>query len=70
LASRLALLGRAVPVTCLGVTQVPACGLNDEVLRYHGLNAASLAERVRHSASARKPRSRQQIAGVTSPATS
>lgn len=32
--------------TLIGVDRVPECGTNDEVLRAHGLDAASLAERV------------------------
>jgi transketolase len=35
------------PVLKLGVDRVPECGTNDEVLRAHGLDAESLAERVR-----------------------
>ncbi len=34
-------------VELIGVDEVPACGTNDEVLRAHGLDAASLAARVR-----------------------
>ena len=34
-------------VTIFGVDEVPACGTNDEVLRVHRLDAASLVERVR-----------------------
>ncbi len=34
---------RGVP---LGVREIPACGTNDEVLRYHGLDAVSLAETI------------------------
>ena len=37
----------------LGVESVPVCGTNDEVLRAHGLDAASLAERVRAELRAR-----------------
>ena len=37
---------RGVP---LGVREVPACGTNDEVLRYHGLDAASLADTIASS---------------------
>ena len=33
----------------LGVREVPACGTNDEVLRYHGLDAASLADTIASS---------------------
>ena len=36
----------AARVTLVGVDRVPECGTNDEVLRAHGLDAASLAERV------------------------
>jgi transketolase len=35
------------PVEVLAVEGVPACGTNDEVLRHHGLDAASIAERLR-----------------------
>jgi hypothetical protein len=31
----------------LGVTDVPVCGTNDEVLAAHGLDAASIARVVR-----------------------
>ena len=37
-------LGGAVTVHHLGVRDIPACGQNDEVLRFHRLDAASLAE--------------------------
>jgi transketolase len=43
-AVRAALPGTAVEVW--GVDRVPACGTNDEVLRAHGLDAASLAQRL------------------------
>jgi hypothetical protein len=33
----------------LGVREIPACGTNDEVLRYHGLDAASLADTIASS---------------------
>jgi transketolase len=36
-------LDRAVPVRSFGLTEFPACGQNDEVLRAHGLDAESLA---------------------------
>jgi transketolase len=42
----LAAVGFEAPVHKLGVESVPACGTNDEVLRAHGLDAASLAEHV------------------------
>ena len=41
---------RAVP---LGVREIPACGTNDEVLRYHGLDAASIADTIASSLGAR-----------------
>ena len=31
----------------LGLTEIPACGQNDEVLKYHGLNSESIAMRIR-----------------------
>jgi transketolase len=34
---------RGVP---LGVREIPACGTNDEVLRYHGLDSESLADTI------------------------
>ena len=34
-------------VTSLGVTSLPECGTNDEVLQHHGLDAVSLAQRFR-----------------------
>jgi transketolase len=37
----------APAVTRLGVTSLPECGTNDEVLQHHGLDAASLAQRFR-----------------------
>jgi len=37
----------AARTTLIGVDRVPECGTNDEVLRAHGLDAASLAERAR-----------------------
>ena len=37
---------RAVP---LGVREIPACGTNDEVLRYHGLDAESIADTIASS---------------------
>ena len=49
LAARLAELGLGRGVTRLGLTDVPACGQNDEVLRAHGLDAASLARTVRQT---------------------
>jgi transketolase len=42
IASALARIGRGVRVTRLGVTELPECGTNDEVLRYHRLDADGL----------------------------
>jgi transketolase len=39
----------AVRVTQVGVSELPQCGTNDEVLAYHGLDAASLAKRLRQA---------------------
>jgi hypothetical protein len=38
-------LDPAVTVTSLGVTSLPECGTNDEVLEHHRLDVAALAER-------------------------
>ena len=38
--------GREVAAVQFGVPGIPACGTNDQVLRYHGLDAASLADRI------------------------
>jgi transketolase len=46
----------AVQVTRLGVTELPECGTNDEVLAYHKLNVASLVDAFR-TATTRDPRS-------------
>jgi transketolase len=45
LASQMARHGLAAGrnIRCLGVTEVPHCGRNDEVLQAHGLDARSLA---------------------------
>jgi len=37
----------APSVLTVGVTSLPECGTNDEVLQHHGLDAASLAQRFR-----------------------
>ncbi|MGE0444007.1 MAG: transketolase C-terminal domain-containing protein [Vicinamibacterales bacterium] len=37
----------AVRVTSLGVTELPECGTNDEVLAYHGLDIEGLARQIR-----------------------
>ncbi|MCC6178138.1 MAG: transketolase [Chloroflexi bacterium] len=48
LLSQVAQLGLAKPPRAVqvGVTEIPACGTNDEVLQHHGLDAASLAETI------------------------
>jgi transketolase len=43
LAAAIAELGLGVPVRRFGVSEIPACGQNDEVLCAHGLDAESLA---------------------------
>ncbi len=39
-------LDHAPTVTRFGVSRIPVCGQNDEVLRAHGLDANSLARSV------------------------
>ena len=39
----------AANLTRLGVAELPECGTNDEVLAYHGLDVASLANAFRAS---------------------
>jgi transketolase len=49
LAAAIAELGLdpAPRVTCIGVTELPECGTNDEVLAYHGLDVAGLVKQFR-----------------------
>ena len=42
-------LDPAVRVTRVGVTELPECGTNDEVLGYHGLDVASLVKTLRQA---------------------
>ena len=51
LAATIAELGLqpAVRVTRVGVTELPECGANDEVLAYHGLDLSGLVQAVRHA---------------------
>jgi transketolase len=50
IASAIARLGRSgVRVTRLGVTELPECGTNDEVLRYHRLDADGLLASVKQA---------------------
>jgi transketolase len=48
IAAAIAALGRepAVRVTSIGVTELPECGTNDEVLAYHGLDVAGLIRQI------------------------
>ena len=39
----------AVRVTRVGVTELPECGTNDEVLAYHGLDVAGLVKTMRQA---------------------
>jgi transketolase len=36
----------AVRVTLIGVTELPECGTNDEVLAYHGVDVAGLVRQI------------------------
>lgn len=40
-------LDTGVSVVAMGVSEIPACGRNAEVLRYHGLDAEGVAQRIR-----------------------
>ena len=51
-AAALARTGARAAVISLGLTDVPACGNNAEVLQYHGLDPASMARAVRERISA------------------
>jgi transketolase len=42
IAARLAITGARLPVSVKGLGEIPACGRNDEVLRYHGLDAEGI----------------------------
>jgi transketolase len=50
-AAALARIGVGVAVTSIGLTDVPVCGSNAEVLAHHGLDAASIADSVRRALS-------------------
>jgi len=54
LLSQVSRLGLASPPrgVLLGVREIPACGTNEEVLRYHGLDAASIADTIASAAGA------------------
>ncbi len=44
LAAACARLGLGIAVHCLGLNDLPRCGRNDDVLAYHGLDAAGLSK--------------------------
>jgi transketolase len=46
----------------LGVTTLPQCGTNDEVLAYHGLDVASLVKAFRAAAGRHRPGTVSQLA--------
>jgi transketolase len=46
-AAAVAGLGLAARVTNIGVSGLPECGTNDEVLAYHGLDVEGLAKQIR-----------------------
>jgi transketolase len=47
IAAALARAGVRAEVTPIGLTSIPACGSNADVLKHHGLDAASIAQVVR-----------------------
>jgi transketolase len=49
-------------VTRIGVTELPACGTNDEVLEYHGLDVPALVKAFRTAAA--KPRTRAAVSSA------
>jgi transketolase len=52
IAASLARTGTRAGVTPIGLTSIPACGSNADVLKHHGLDAASIARVVRQSTTA------------------
>ncbi len=46
IATHLAKLGLVTSLVMFGVEEIPACGSNQEVLEYHGLDAKSLAKKI------------------------
>ena len=52
----------AASVTRVGVTELPECGTNDEVLAYHGLDVASLVKAFRAAAGRHRPGTVSQLA--------
>ena len=55
-------LDPAVSVTRLGVTELPECGTNEEVLAHHGLDIVSLVEAFRAAIGRRRPGVVSQLA--------
>ncbi|MDP2055136.1 MAG: transketolase, partial [Acidobacteriota bacterium] len=45
-AAALARTGVRATVTPIGLTEIPACGTNAEVLAYHGLDGPSIATKI------------------------
>jgi transketolase len=52
----------AARVTTIGVTELPECGTNDEVLAYHGLDVAGLVRQIGAGVGAGLGRQRVQLA--------
>jgi transketolase len=63
LAANVAALGLdpAVRVTSIGVTELPECGTNDEVLAYHGLDVAGLVRQIGAAADTRTSSSSRSV---------
>ena len=55
-------LDPTVSVTKIGITDLPECGANDEVLAHHGLDIASLAQAFRSAATLPRRRAASQLA--------
>ena len=52
---RRARAGSARRRVMIGVTELPVCGTNDEVLAYHGLDVTSIAKSIRTAVQSRRP---------------
>ena len=50
-----------VHVTSIGVTTLPECGTNDEVLAYHGLDVAGLVRQIGTAVRARRGAGRRPV---------
>ena len=66
-AAALARTGVRAAVVSIGITEVPACGANADVLAYHGLDGPSIARTVMQ---AQAPRLRQGFGGAGKPQSS